>query len=357
MCNKKFKKDGANEIQGMIDMAVKKGDYFTTVTGNWEIEKTVLIPSGFTLILENCHLRMADGTFCNMFTNVNCRTPEGRTKEGKDSDIRIEGRGRVILDGGEYNGLSERTYNKEEGPHVTVNCILLFANVDGFSINNIHIRNQRYWGMAFYFCRNGKISNIDFMADCTYIDENNVKRSGLSREFPLKWVWVENADGIDIRSGCHDIIIENITGFTQDDTIALTGLYGGSQKLYEVEGHDYDIYNIVVRNVMTSSLWANVRLLNQGGVKLYNVLIDTIVDTSRDCPCLKRGSSGVRIGDHHMYGTRHATSDEIYNITVRNVISRAIAPLNVVCEMKNFTFDNIMSFDAISGEERERICK
>ncbi len=80
--------------------------------------------------------------------------------------------------------------HRKEGSHVTVNCILLFANVDGFSINNIHIRNQRYWGMAFYFCRNGKISNIDFMADCTYIDENNVKRVGLSREFPLKWVWV-----------------------------------------------------------------------------------------------------------------------------------------------------------------------
>ena len=357
MENKKFNKEGAREIQKMIDRAVEKGDCFTTVTGNWEIEKTILIPSGFTLILENCHLIMVEGTYCNMFTNANCRTREGRTQEGKDKDIRIEGRGRVILDGGQYNGLSERTYNKEDGPHITVNCMLLFANVEGFSISNLHIRNQRYWGMAFYFCQNGKISNIDFKADCTYVDDHNVKRSVLSREFPLSWVWAENADGIDIRSGCHDIIIENITGFTQDDTIALTGIYGRGEKLYEVTGCDYDIYNIVVKNIMSASLFANVRLLNQGGVKLYNVLIDTIVDTSKACPCLTRGSSGVRIGDHNMYGTRHATSGETYNITVRNVISRAISPLNVVCEMKNFTFDNIMSFDTIEEEERERIYK
>ena len=289
-----------------------------------------------------------------MFSNVNCRTEEGRTREGKDTDIRIEGRGRVILDGGEYNGLSERTY-KEMGFHITVNCLLLFANVDGFSINNIHIRNQRYWGMAFYFCRNGKLSNIDFMADCTYIDDNNVKRTGLSREFPMEWARIMNADGIDIRSGCHDIMIENITGFTQDDSIALTGLYGRGEKLYEVEGHDYDIYNIIIKNVMTSALYANVRLLNQGGVKLYNVIIDTVVDTSKDSPCLKRGSSGIRIGDRHMYGKRHATCNETFNITIRNVISRAIAPLNIVSEVRNLILDNIMSFDDIQAAELDKI--
>ena len=99
---------------------------------------------------------------------------------------------------------------------------------------------------------------------------------------------------------------------------------------------------------MTSSLCANVRLLNQGGVKLYNVLIDIVVDTSKDSPYLKRGSSGVRVGDIYLYGDRHATSKETYNISIKNVVSRAVKPINLAGEIGNITIENIMTFDEIS---------
>ena len=36
-----------------------------------------------------------------------------------------------------------------------------------------------------------------------------------------------NQDGIDLRQGCHCITIENITGYTGDDLIALTTIGGG----------------------------------------------------------------------------------------------------------------------------------
>ncbi len=76
-----------------------------TVTGNYEIEETVLIPPEFTLILEDCHLRMAEGTFCNLFRN----TGAGRSDFGcPDRDIRILGRGRAILDGGNTTGYAKR---------------------------------------------------------------------------------------------------------------------------------------------------------------------------------------------------------------------------------------------------------
>ena len=41
-------------------------------------------------------------------------------------------------------------------------------------------------------------------------------------------MWRYNADGIDIRRGCRDIVIENITGFTEDDTVA--GVYASYWK-------------------------------------------------------------------------------------------------------------------------------
>ena len=311
----------------------------------WEIEKTIKLPSDITLVLDNCYLKMADDTICNMITNENCRTPLGNKQEGTQKNIVIEGRGRAVLDGGKYNGLHEENYKDFGGPVPMDNCTLMFANVDGFKITGLHITNQRYWGMNFVFCCNGRIYDIDFMADHTFVDENGNIRDRLDHNYPHSSICVKNADGIDLRVGCHDIIIENITGFTEDDTVALTGLPSPGQLKFYVDGLCPDIRNIIIKSINSATHYANVRLLNMGGIKLYNILIDGIMDSSKDMPGTKRGGSGVRIGDHHVYYDRHATADETYNITVRNVYSRAIAPLNVVCNIGNFHTDNIQSFD------------
>ncbi|MEE1042458.1 MAG: glycosyl hydrolase family 28 protein, partial [Clostridia bacterium] len=255
-------KNGAEIIQKMIDNAKADGTNKVVITGSYEIEKTILIPSNMYIVMENCYLRMADNTFCNMFNNENCSTEIGSTVEGTDRNIVIEGRGNVIIDGGEYNGLSEKNHLKDGNPRITVNNILLFRNVDGFKISGLHIRNQRYWALNFYYCRNGRIYDIDFLSDYTNIDENGVRTPYLTLENYDK-VYIKNSDGIDLRVGCHDIIIENITGFTEDDTVALTGISkGDDQKLFnQVEGLSSDIYNVIIRNIQSSAYWSNVRLL------------------------------------------------------------------------------------------------
>ncbi|MBE5766436.1 MAG: hypothetical protein E7335_04615 [Clostridiales bacterium] len=342
-----FIKNASALIQGIIDDAVLRGVNAATVSGNYEIDSTILLPSDFSLTLDNCHLRMADGTFCNMFTNASCRTEKGRTEDGVDYNITIRGVGRAILDGGKYNGLSELTSLKDGYPHISVNNVILFTNVNGFKIQNLHVRNQRWWALNFIHCCNGYIGGIDFLADCTRIDENGVSHKGLSHTIPggYQQILVKNADGIDLRAGCHDIIIENITGFTEDDTVALTGLNGELEKMYTVEGRETDIYNVIIRNVVSSAFCTNVRLLNQSGVKLYNILVDGVFDSSKNSPYMDHGLNGVRIGDMSMYGTRHATEDETYNITVRNVCSRAEYALRIAGAMKDCLFENIRTFD------------
>lgn len=336
-----FIQNGAAIIQKQIDAAKHNGTNKAKISGFYEIEKTVLLPSDFYLVLENCHLRMAENTFCNMFTNENARTQLGRTKEGTDRNITIEGRGSVILDGGVCNGLCERNSRKDGNPHISVNNMLLFANVDGFKISGLHIRNQRWWAMNFMYCQNGRIRDIDFCANDTLVDENGNITADPTKGKHL----VKNADGIDLRAGCHDIIIENITGFCQDDTIALTGMFGYLQELYAVEGKSTDMYNLIVRNVNACSANAIVRLLNQSGVKLYNVLVDGVYDASKESTHMDRGGHGVRIGDKYLYGTRHATADECYNITVRNVASRAKTILQLAGEMRDVYLENIRGFD------------
>ena len=84
-----------------------------------------------------------------------------------------------------------------------------------------------------------------------------------------------------------------------------------------------------------------VRLLNQGGTKLHDILIDGVYDRSETCPHCIRTFNAVRIGDNHMYGSRHATEDETYNITVRNVYSAGVNGVKLAGAMKNVSIYGI----------------
>lgn len=344
-CACEFTEHGEKVIQRLIEATKGTGNTLVTVSGNYLMHETVYLPSDITLVLKDCHLRMADGTFCNMFKNAACENFESRSRATADKNIKIVGEGRAILDGGNYNGLSERNSGKDGYPSVVNNNLLLFSNVDGFEIRNIRCINQRHWALNFYYCRYGKLSDIDFCADYTRIDENGNRVVGLDKS-KYGQTYIKNADGIDLRMGCHDIIIENITGFTEDDTIALTALQNKNEKKYAVEGETGDIYNVVIRNIVGASFCTNVRLLNQGGTKLYNILVDGVQDSSLDEKYyVGRGVAGVRIGDAHLYGSRHATADETFNICVRNVFSRATCAFRMAGEMADVTYENIFGFD------------
>ncbi len=345
MNNVKFVKNGNTYISSKIQEAINNQSRTATVNGNWEIDREIRIPSNFTLILDNCHLRMADGCFSNMFVNEHHDTEIGKTTLGTDKNISIIGRGDAILDGGKYNGLSEKNHSKDGMPPIWKNNLLLFTNVDGFRISGISCLNQRWWALNFIYCSNGYLGNIDFCASDIAIDENGNEYHGLKRE-KCKEVLVKNADGIDLRQGCHDIVIKNITGFTEDDTIALTGLNGNLERTFSVDGLPSDICNVEIKNIASAAFCTNVRLLNQGDVKLHDITIDGVYDTSCDSPYMDKGLYAVRIGDTHLYGTRHATKDETYNITVKNVCGGGDYVISLAGAMKNLVYFGI---EAING--------
>ena len=334
-----FIKNGAALIQRKIDSAEKT----VVISGNYEIEKTILIPSDFHLVLENCRLRMADDTFCNMFTNANCRN------FGKnDRNIILEGRGNVILDGGRFNGLSERTQLKEGRPAICNNNLILFARVNGFEVKNLHLRNQRWWATNFIYCENGHIANLDFRSNPQRIDENgNTVEGGFSFHENYESICVKNSDGIDIRCGCKNILIENITGFLEDDTVAMTSVaHGEMEQLFADPEKSPDMCNITVRNVMSSSLCSQVRILAQGGGRIYNILVDGITDTSATRSELVRGVNSLKIGDWTLYGGKAAEPSDISNITVKNIFSRAVNAVCVVGPLgRNVKISNVNMFD------------
>ncbi|MDY3845553.1 MAG: hypothetical protein SOZ62_01420 [Eubacteriales bacterium] len=344
MTEKTYKADGHTYIISKINEAIKNGNRTATISGNWEIDEAIRLPSNFTLILQDCHLKMADGCFSNMFVNEHHDTKEGRTVNGTDRNINIVGRGEAVLDGGEYNGLSEKTQNKNGLPPIWKNNLVLFTNVDGFKISDISCRNQRWWALNFLYCSHGYLGNIDFCANDTAIDENGNEYHGLIRN-KYNEILVKNADGIDLRQGCHHILIENITGFTEDDSIALTGLNGGVEKAFSVEGLSSDICNIEIKNIATAAFCTNVRLLNQGDVNLHDILIDGVYDMASTSPYMDRGLYAVRVGDTRLFGTRHSTSEETYNITIKNVRGGGVYAISLAGAMDNLVMYGIETFD------------
>ncbi|MBR4072448.1 MAG: hypothetical protein IKK24_00780, partial [Clostridia bacterium] len=322
--------------------------------GNWEINSAIRIPSNFSLVLDGCHLRMADNTYSNLFVNEHHDTKIGKTIAGTDRNISIIGKNGAVLDGGKYNGLSERNHSQNGMPPIWKNNLILFTNVDGFEISGISCHNQRWWALNFIYCANGNLHDIDIKACDIGIDENGNEYHGLKRDL-YEQILVKNADGIDLRQGCHDIVIENITGFTEDDSVAITALNGMLCKTFKVEGLPSDICNITVKNIRTAAYCTNVRLLNQGGTKLHDIYIDGVYDTSKDSPHTEGGIYGVRVGDTHLYGDRHATEDETYNITIKNVRSGGVfAAVGLAGKIKNLVIENIETFGGAKQLEDKR---
>ena len=349
MTQKTFCPNGTQHITDAINTAIASGERTATISGNWEIDTAIRIPSDFTLVLDGCHLKLADGCFSNVFVNEHHDTPIGKTPNGTDRNITIEGKNGAIIDGGKYNGLSEKIRPKTGWPPIWKNNLILFTNVENFEISGISFHNQRWWALNFIYCSYGKLHDIDFKACDIYIDKNGNEGHGLVHSSKYE-VLVKNADGIDLREGCHDIIIENITGFTEDDSIALTGLRGRMEREFAVEGFSSDICNITIKNIKTAAFCANVRLLSQGEVKLHDISVDGVYDASENSPHMDRGLYAVRIGDARLYGERHATNEETYNIKVKNVSSRAlIAAVGLAGGMGNVSIENIECY----GDTRE----
>ncbi len=308
---------GANDsesIQNAVNLAAKKGINKVIIprlnarTGEceWVIHKTVRLPSEMCILLDNCYMVMADDVVGGFFCSDNLFTERGTDPNERMHGITIRGEGTAILDGGNPTSLNEATQN-ELGIPVRLNTPIFFMNVEGFKVENISITNQRYWGMRFQFCAKGIIRDIFFSV--------NQDR--------------KNQDGINLRNGCHDILIENIHGQTGDDMIALSAIDTDRQVGFNidyplvVEGLDWDIHDVTIRNISGAAVrHPLIALRNHNGAKMYNITIQNVKDTDFLRPaandCFERYALVV-IGNNSYAGYHHSKIGDTYNITLRDL--------------------------------------
>ena len=269
-----------------------------TGEASWDIDTAVLLPSDIHVVLDNCYIRQVDGTFDNVFRNENMYTDDFATLAKEQKNIFITGIGNAVIDGGTPNGLTEKTSLKDGNPHIIWNNTILLHNVDGFAIEGIKIINQRWWAIDLIYATNGRVDNVTFDA------KDNIP----------------NQDGLDLRCGCHNISISNIFGQAGDDLVALSGFMGFEMRLgLIVPEKDKDIYNVTIRNVVgTSVTKAVVALRNHDEIKLYDITVDGVTDTSGDDKGNKPYAI-VRVGQKTYSKVRPSVMGETSRIFINNV--------------------------------------
>lgn len=296
----------------------------------WLLDSAILVPADTMLELNNCHIKLSDRCRDNIIRSANCG--EGISDIEPIRNIYIRGVGNAVLEGADRpratgdsaKTIGDRTFGTDAGADGESqtgdwrNIGILLAFVERFSIENIRMIDSHCWAISCERCAHGILRGLDF-ASSGHKTIDGVRQSIL------------NQDGIDLRLGCHDILIENITGYTGDDLIALTAIPNADTRAGELEttmvsgavdrgeGLD-DIRHVTVNNVRGYCRGGHhiIRLLNTPGVRMHDIILDGLIDTSADIRC----KAAVKIGDD-VYGKGVAPVGDTSGIIVNNVISRA----------------------------------
>ena len=321
----------------------------------WLLDSAILVQNNTTLELDNCHIKLSDRCRDNMIRSANCGL--GITEIRPMKHVHIRGVGNVLLEGADHpratgdsaKTIGKRTYGTDagiEGESQTGdwrNIGILLVEVEHFSIANLHVKDAHCWAISLERCGFGRVCDIHFKA------EEHKVIDGV-RETVL------NQDGLDLRQGCHDISIERITGRTGDDLVALTNIpradkAAGTDTSTMVsasecpEGGDDDIRNIFIRQVAGYSCGGHhvVRFLNAGGLRIYNVVLDGLIDTSPpDRPC----KATVKIGDSNPRWGGVTPVGDANRLFLSNISSASRYTVLVAGSLTDSTISNVVRHTA-----------
>lgn len=306
----------------------------------WLLDSAILLRSNLRLELDNCRIKLSDRCRDNFMRNV--YVPDGIT-----TNLHVRGIGNVVLEGADHpratgdsgktlgNGWRGSTYGTDAGiPGQSQlggerNFGIYLTYVEDFSLEGFTIKDSHCWAICLRQCANGTLRKLGFE----------------SRGFKTidgAWRQIANQDGIDLRQGCHDILIENITGFTGDDLIALTSVALPGT----VTGDRDDVHHVTLRNITSSTRGHLVLLLNNNGIKMHDILIEGLTDTNPGGP--KKGDfafppakAAVQIGAPQYGGI--APVGDTSNVTIRNVTSRGRHGILVAGSLSESTISTVVT--------------
>ena len=301
------------DINNGIQASIDNGYRHLALYGNFTISDSIKIPSNFVLELVNAKITLARGANTNIIATANI------ADLSQAENITIIGRN-SLLDGNYSNqNISTDSYKR---------IGVLFFNVTNFDISGITIKNTHAWGMSFESgCANGKIHDIHITQDGGSV----------------------NQDGIDIRGGCHDIEIYNITGLADDDCIACTAMLGNVLQVLNDGSNGADIYNINIHDIFMESRYCNViDLIAHDGAKNHDIQISNIHDTAPNNKTIRDSgvwNNTISIGNYdfenYAISGNPGTKNDLFGITICNVVSSSKTAIKFGWNCSNVTIDGI----------------
>ncbi len=310
-----FADTDAQTLQNAVNAAAAQGAMLLIPRWNarakttiWNIDKAIQLPSGSTVALLRAHLRQVDFTYENLFRAVDAE------------NITILGIGDAILDGGLHNQLKMRNADKY-GLNIRLNATVFFRNVKNLVIENVQMKWGRWYSIYCEFCQNVRITNIDF------------------EDHPI----LPDEGGIRIHSGCQGVLLENLTGIVGENMVHIEALEGDGT----CGDKSVDICDVHVRNINSNnSSYLAARILCHDGRKISNVLVDGVLDPSLP-EDKKVPLAAVAVGSIHLATKRLCEADELKDILIRDVYSRAISVLELGGNSSNVTLINAHGFGSI----------
>lgn len=266
-------------------------------TGKWIIDSAILVPSNITVILDSCTLQLSDKSRDNMFRSDNVGASVSSPEWNRN--IRIIGKGNAVLRGANNpraTGDAKRKlvldHNQADSWRVSYgsdagkegekqtgdwrNILILMAYVDDFSLKGVSIENSHTWACSFERVHNAELSGIKINNE-DYLDIDGKK------------VKTANKDGIDLRQGCKRFVIKNLSGYTEDDFIALSNLGSGPdapQPHGNIDstmvtsstwfGPEDDIEDITISHIDCSSSTRAIAIRASGSKGVHHVKISNV---------------------------------------------------------------------------------
>lgn len=316
----------ASKISGNKTVVFDNRDYC--------IDRAILVPENTEIYIDGCAIMQNDEVFDNVFRGENVVVDENNPY-GKPLDVKPQKNIRII---GKNGAQIVGTSKPKIGFH--------------FFFNENQMMNGDFWGwrthmFSFSFATNIEISGLELRKTMGWAISFDYCHDIYVHDLKI-YSKVKNGDGIDFRSGCHDCVVENITGYTSDDTVACTAMAtdkpsnAPSRYLYPSEpfgslGLDYnrDIYNIKIKNILTGGLEHGVICLAALGNKVYNISIENVCETSE-------GGREATVKIYTGYGDGYNAGD-IHDITVKDVTSqKAKYAVMIAADVENVSLENIV---------------
>lgn len=319
----------------------------------WFIDNAILLPGNIELELHNCKIKLSNQCRDNFIRSANSGL--GISDILPLQNIKIIGVGNVLLEGADNpraTGDHNKTLSLNPRPGTSYgtdagkanenqkggwrNHGIILAHVDKFEISGITMKDYHGHGIVLERSSNGIVKNITF----------NVRES-ITVEGVNKLIL--NQDGIGVRFGCHDIIIDNCRGKSGDDFINIgltdTGVGAGIENVNVVSGSIYrgdidNIHNIYLQNWQDfySISHRAIRIMPVGKLQIRNIFIENMTMN----PLSKRGLN-VQY------------TSNIKRLFVRNIVTYKPVSANGIQDASFRDILYIGSGNAIDVEESESV--